>query len=261
MNSARYDRDRRSRILLHKDHNVQVKAEVRWIVVISHFGLATYYQTMGSNFVNYQVRSTDDAAVIAAASALVQGRAYVSPAKTGWVTLYDERSESQNAYEIGRIGEELSLKLNTAVLAIVVNDSTLLVYYLFDNSDLLDEYNSNPLPVNPNANTDQKYRFAGRPEILLNYCPAGTSREQIEKSLRRGNELVEGGFATNIFAEERLGGLTAAMQIDPTRATSGFNDFERRYAAFPDSSKFTAIGGKPVKPLQMRRIPPQIPKK
>ncbi len=216
---------------------------------------------MGSNFVNYQVKSDDAAAVIAAATGLVQGRAYVSPVKTGWVTLFDERSESQDAYEIGRIGEELSLKLNTAVLAIVVNDSTLLVYYLFDNSDLLDEYNSNPPPVNPAANTDQKFRFAGRPDILLNYCPAGTPREQIEKSLRRGDALVEGGFATNMFAEERLRPLTAALQIDETRATSGFNDFERRYAAFPESAQFTAIGGKPVKPLQMRRIPPQIPKK
>jgi len=185
----------------------------------------------------------------------------VSPVKTGWVTLFDERCESQDAYEIGRIGEELSLKLNTAVLAIVVNDSTLLVYYLFDNSDLLDEYNSNPPPTNPNANTDQKYRFAGRPEILMNYCPPGTPRAQIEKALMRGDALVEGGFATNMFAEERLRPLTAALQIDEARATAGFNDFERRYAAFPESSQFTAIGGKPMKPLQIKRIPPQIPKR
>jgi hypothetical protein len=216
---------------------------------------------MGSNFVNFQVKSTDAAAVIAAATGLVQARAYVSPVKTGWVTLYDEKCESQDAYEIGRIGEELSLKLNTAVLVILVHDSTLLVYYLFDNSDLLDEYNSNPPPVNPNANTDQRYRFMGRPEILLNYCPAGTPRAQIEKALLRGDALSEGGFATNMFAEERLRPLMSAMQIDETRATSGFNDFERRYAAFPDSSQFTAIGGKPVKPLQIKRIPPQIPRK
>ncbi len=216
---------------------------------------------MGSNFVNYQVKSVDAAAVVAAAGGLVQGRAYVSPVKNGWVTLYDERSETQDAYEIGRIGEELSLKLGTAVMAIVVNNSTLMVYYLFDNSDLLDEYNSSPPPINPAAEADQHYRFAGRPEILLNYCPPGTQRSLIEKALHRGDALVEGGFATNIFAEERLRSLTAALRIDETRATAGFNDFERRYSTFPESGQFTAVGGKPMKPLQIRRIPPQIPRK
>ena len=56
---------------------------------------------MAASYVNYHVRSDDQAAVTAAAKGLVQGRAYLTPPGNGWVSLYDEISERQDAYEIG----------------------------------------------------------------------------------------------------------------------------------------------------------------
>jgi hypothetical protein len=214
---------------------------------------------MGAFFVNYQIKSTDQAAVVAAAGELVQGRAYISPPLNGWVTLYDEISENQDAYEIGRLGSEISARLQAAVFAFLVNDSTMFVYYLFDNGDLLDEYNSEAPPTNDAAEPDQRVRFQGRPDILMNYCAPGTHRGDVEVALLRGDSLVEGGFASSVYAEERLHPLAAALQMDDLRTTLGFIDFDRRQARIPDSQSFVKIDGRKLRRPLTRRVPPSIP--
>jgi hypothetical protein len=214
---------------------------------------------MGAFFVNYQIRCDDQAKVLTAIGELAQGRAYISPPKYGWVTVYDEISENQDAYEIGRLGSELSTKLETVVFAFLVNDSTMFVYYLFDNGDLLDEYNSNPPPNHEHAEADQQVRFAGRPDILMNYCVPGTNRSDIEAALLRAESLVEGGFATSVHAEERLQALATALLMDELRASLGFIDFDHRRTRIPEGRDFQLIDGRKLRRPSMRRIPPQIP--
>jgi hypothetical protein len=215
---------------------------------------------MGAFFVNYQIRSEDQTKVVTAAGELVQGRAYISPPKDGWVTVYDETSESQDVYEIGRLGSELSTKLETVVFVFLVSDSTMFVYYLFDNGDLLDEYHSAAPPTNDAADADQKIRFTGRPEILMTYCPPGTNRGDVETALQRGDGLIEGGFAENIYAEERLHPLAAALKMDDLRTTLGYIDFDRRKMSIPENQAFVKIDGKRIRRPIARRIPPQIPR-
>ena len=214
---------------------------------------------MGEFFVNYQIRSTDQSQVVAAAGELVQRRAYISPPANGWVTLYDENSDSQDAYEIGRIGSELSARLGTVVFAFIVHDSAMFLYYLFDNGDLLDEYNSTPPPNHAEAEEDQRNRFAGRPEILVNYCAPGTSRGDLEVALRRSDSLAEGGFASSVHAEERLHPLAKALQMDDLRTTLGFTDFDRRQISIPQGPDFVKIDGRKMRRPSARRIPPPIP--
>jgi hypothetical protein len=215
---------------------------------------------MGAFFVNYQIKSGDQDRVAAAAAELIQGRAYVSPPKNGWITLYDEISDQQDAYEIGRLGSELSAQLKAVVFAFVVNDSAMFVYYLFDNGDLLDEYNSAPPPTSEDADADQKVRFAGRPDILLNYCPPGFDRSLLEVALMRGDGLIEGGFAENVYAEERLHPLTQALGMDDLRTTLGFSDFDRRVLSIPQGREFAKLDGKKIRRPGMRRVPPPIPR-
>ena len=50
---------------------------------------------MGASLTNYQVRGKSAAEVSEAVASLVQSRAYVSPEKNGWVTIYDEASDRQ----------------------------------------------------------------------------------------------------------------------------------------------------------------------
>jgi hypothetical protein len=212
-----------------------------------------------ASFVNYQVRSEDSAAVATAAAELIHGRAYVSPSKQGWVSLYDEKSETQDAYEIGRIGSDLSAKLNTAVIAFLVSESTLFVYYIFENGDLVDEYHSTPPPNNAQTQADQRFRFMGRPDELLKFCAPGTARRDIELALLRGDSLMEGGFAASVNAEERLHPLATALRIDDLRIMLGFTDFDRLKDSIADGASFTRIDNRKIRRSVSPRIPPRYP--
>ena len=217
-------------------------------------------RTMAASYVNYHVRSDDPAAVAAAAKPLVQGRAYVTPAAGGWVTLYDEVSERQDAYEIGRVAGELSVAMASAVFAFVVNADTLFVYYLFENGDLSDEYNSSPGPTDVRAGVDPAAWFAGRPEVLLRYCPAGTRAETIAGALAREDVLHSStGFGSAVRAEQRLRPLAGALRIDIARATRGFPDVDRKPAVIAEAATYTKLDGRPIKNPFRGPVPPRLP--
>ena len=209
---------------------------------------------MSASYVNYHVRSADPAAVAAAVAALAQGRAYVTPAADGWVTLYDQVSERQDAYEIGRLAGELSAKLATAVLALVVAEGTLFVYYLFDGGDLLDEYNSDPPPAAAAAGVDPAAWFAGRPDVLARYGPPGTDPRVLAAVLTRADTRHESGFASAVHAEQRLRPLAGALRIDLARATVGFPDVDRRRPA-----GYQRLDGRPLRNPFRGPVPPRLP--
>ncbi len=214
---------------------------------------------MSASYVNFHVRSDDQAAVAAAASGLVQGRAYVAPAGGGWVSLYDEIGERQDAYEIGRLAGELSAKLGTAVFAFLVNENTLFVYYLFRGGDLLDEYNSDPAPASEAAGVDPSTWFAGRPELLAEFCPPGTRPADLATVLARDDTQHEVGFASAVRAEQRLRPLAGALRIDPARALRGFHDVDRRLSAIADAAQYLRLDGRPLKNPFRGPVPPRMP--
>src|SRR5262245_43711527 len=99
---------------------------------------------MGSFFTNFHVRSESQDKVRAALLPLVEARAYVSPPTNGWVTVYDEASDQQDESIIGKLAEGLSKKLHTAVVAFLVHDSDVAMYWLYRDGELADEFNSAP---------------------------------------------------------------------------------------------------------------------
>ena len=215
---------------------------------------------MSASYVNYHVRSEDPAAVAAAAKPLVQGRAYVTPPSGGWVTVYEQISERQDAYEIGRLAGELSVAVDTAVFAFLVNADELFVYYLFERGDLMDEYNSAPAPAAEAARVDPTMWFSGRPELLLNYCVPGTNLETISGALERADVLhTSGGFGSAVRAEQRLRPLAGALRIDIARATRGFADVDRRPGTVAETSTYTRLDGKPLKNPFRGPVPPRLP--
>ena len=66
---------------------------------------------MGASFTNCQVRSDDANAVAAALTPLLKTRGYVSPPYGGWVTVYDEATESQDSKLLTTLAKELSKAL------------------------------------------------------------------------------------------------------------------------------------------------------
>ena len=223
-------------------------------------GLGRYdLAVMSASFVNYHVRSDDPEAVAAAVTGLVQGRAYLTPPADGWVTLYDEVSERQDAYEIGRVAGELSAALATAVFAFVVAEGTLFVYYLFEGGDLLDEYNSDPPPAADVARVDPSTWFAGRPEVLVQFCAPGTDVEVLSRLLARVDTRHESGFASAVRAEQRLRPLAGTLRINLARATRGFYDVDRGRSALPDGASYRRLDGRPMRNPFRGPVPPRIP--
>src|SRR5579872_3260930 len=78
---------------------------------------------MGASFTNYQVRSQDVGACIKAVGTVARTSALVSDCVNGWITVYDEQSESQDTSELERIAKQLSAKLATDVFAFLLHDS------------------------------------------------------------------------------------------------------------------------------------------
>src|SRR5918996_1066299 len=96
---------------------------------------------MGSFYVNYTVRSADQAAVVKA----LKGRsAYVTPVKDGALVATDEEAETQEIDAVREVGKLLSTSLKTQVLAVLNHDDDMLWYGLFDQGRLTDEYSSAP---------------------------------------------------------------------------------------------------------------------
>jgi hypothetical protein len=96
---------------------------------------------MGGFYVTYTVRGADQEAVVAA----FEGRqAMVSPVENGAVVVWDEESNHQDEQVIQALGRFLSERLESTVLAAMVHDDDIFLYWLFTDGKIADAYNSNP---------------------------------------------------------------------------------------------------------------------
>jgi len=98
---------------------------------------------MGNFYVNFSVKSTDQAAVIAA---LDQARrtAFVSPVIDNYVVVFDRDADEQALEPILTVGALLSQSTGAPVFAVLNHDDDVLLYWLFEHGALTDEYNSDP---------------------------------------------------------------------------------------------------------------------
>jgi ankyrin repeat protein len=171
---------------------------------------------MGSFFANYQVREVEAAKVIKKLQNLIKARAYVSSAKQGWISVYDESSDQQNEQELHRLAKALSYHCATDVLAFLVHDSDILIYLIYKQGRLEDEYNSRP-DYWVKVNSATKNRFKGKPETLLPYCKLGTSSKQIAEILNK----------KYVFEDDKLIELAVLLDIDQNRICLDFATIEQ----------------------------------
>jgi len=189
---------------------------------------------MGAFFTNYQVRSDSADDVARTLKAINKSAsAYISPAKDGWVTIYEKESDSQDSAVLQRLAMGLSRGLSTDVFAFLVHDSDFLVYWLYQRGQLADEYNSAP-DYFSEVDDETRERYRGNPDVLLPLCRPGTTREAVAQALAE----------SSVFAEETLGQLATLLGIDPERAALGFNYFEEEPESIADSAQYLAIGNR-----------------
>jgi hypothetical protein len=191
---------------------------------------------MGSFFTNYQVRSNSAMAVRDAMSPLAEKRAYVSPPTNGWVTVYDEESDSQDDAVIRKVAAALSKTLNTVVLAFLVHDSDIAMYWLYESGRLCDEFNSNPDYFGEPVNDATRARVAGKTDALLPLCKPGTAHAELEEALHPAD-------GPPLMAEDMVDDLARLLGIDDTRASLGFNYFDSEgRELLPDADEFETVG-------------------
>jgi hypothetical protein len=154
---------------------------------------------MGNTYVNYTLQGPSQQAV---AAALTGRSAIVSPAKNGFVVVFDEESEQQSD-NISELGANLSKVLRCPVLAVFVYDDDILYYHLFKNGELIDEYDSAPDAFNEDADPDKPTAPSGGDAQKL--CEAFNVQKagEVERILRTGS-IITGGYDFEIFRHEAL---------------------------------------------------------
>jgi hypothetical protein len=168
---------------------------------------------MGSFIVNVNVRANDRQAVATKLKAQNVQAAWVTGAKNGWITIYDEGASTQDEGRIRELTRKVSADLKTSAIALLVHDSDFLCYWLFDDGQMIDEFNSCPEYFDDSMSDDPL--LGGKPDVLLKYCPAGTKFEVVEQVLNDKEQ---------VFADEQLRKLADLMGIDSMRAGTDYRD-------------------------------------
>jgi hypothetical protein len=166
---------------------------------------------MGAFFTNYHVRNASAAACAKALTTLISSRALVTDAKNGWTTVYDEQSDSQDIEVLRRLAKDLSSRLKTAVIAMMVHDSDIFVYLIYENGKLIDQFDSKPDYFGPVSGA-QKKEWRGDFAKLIPYAKKKASTQDFNRIAEK--EIV--------FEEERAGEFSQLLGIDPSRARTGF---------------------------------------
>ena len=191
---------------------------------------------MGSFYTNITLRTEQQPKVVETLRAAGR-KAYVSPPMNGCVVVYDHESEDQSK-ALNKLAGSLSAKLKCAALAVLIHDDDLLIYGLFQDGRLMDEYVSWPALFDDSASESPE---GGDAEILARAFGAESKIDEIESVLRetRAGNRDEG----IIFESERHGELVAALGIPTIAVSTGYNYIEQ--GELPEGTteeSFTRVG-------------------
>jgi hypothetical protein len=96
---------------------------------------------MGSFYTNLTLRSPEQARV----RHFLNGRqSYVSNIESPYSIVLDQECDTQNTEAMTELGRALSLEFKCPVLALLIHDDDILVYFLCEHGNVIDEYNSFP---------------------------------------------------------------------------------------------------------------------
>lgn len=119
---------------------------------------------MGAHYNSIHVRTTQQRAVVDVVETLLRnnnsGRVLIGPPLNGWVGVYPNDAVGGEDFS-----SALSSRLNITVLALVLHDSSLIIYSHLHAGKLVDEYCSDPDYFEEPSSADHE-RLKGRPELF-----------------------------------------------------------------------------------------------
>ncbi len=154
-----------------------------------------------------------------------QRAAYVSPTVDDFTVVYDRETEDQDAKVLKKLAESLTKQFQCSGLASLVHDSDVYVYWLYDNGELLDSYNS--LPSYFDAENDDPTPEGGD---VVKLCKA-FDRQNTSRDLAQLFQLVEqsnlgSDGATYLLAEDIHARLVDILSMPSFAAFVGYTYIE-----------------------------------
>jgi hypothetical protein len=171
---------------------------------------------MGLFCVNFHFRTADDKALSEALKRRGATRHRIVPAKSGWTSLYEEQASEQDDRRIRDLAAGLSKDLLVAAIAFLVHDSDIACYWLYENGELLDEYNSAPGYFDESDGPPTP--SGGRTDVLVRYCKPGVSQDDLAQV------LSENTVRATTFADDLIRRLAKALGIDSRLAIADYRD-------------------------------------
>jgi len=96
---------------------------------------------MGASYVNYTIKNAGQMSI---ARCLSKQRAFVSREHNEAMVVFDQESDKQDEKVIAKLATQLSSSLDCTVFAVLLHDSDILWYQLYQRGRLRDHYNSTP---------------------------------------------------------------------------------------------------------------------
>ncbi len=153
---------------------------------------------MGLFYSNLTVFQPSREALVKSLKALNR-TAFLSPTIQGHTVVFDKAIEGQNAEVIEDFGTSLTGRLTCAALASMLHDDDVLYFWLFQNGEVCDRYDSLPQYFDPNAEPGPPE--GGDSELLCLAFGRPDRKERVETLLRatvsrancqRGGESLSG---------------------------------------------------------------------
>lgn len=160
---------------------------------------------MGTHYQSLHVRATAQEAVVAAVETLLgknnTGRALIGPPLNGWVGVYPNDAVGAEDFS-----SALSARLNTTVLALLLHDSSLILYNHFHAGKLVDEYSSDPDYFERVSPADHE-RLKGRPELFGPFVDSSAKLEALATLLDRAQKRK------SVFEDDRFRDLAGLLGL------------------------------------------------
>ncbi|NOU30678.1 MAG: hypothetical protein HOO96_22490 [Polyangiaceae bacterium] len=144
------------------------------------------------------------------------------PGPGGFVSVYDEATESQDARALDALGALVSRAAEGSAFTVLVHDSDVLALTLFSSGDVIDRYDSNP----GYFGKKRKKRVERRVDAWAPLLRSGVAAVDLHAVLA----------AEDLFAEATLVKVCELVGCDPLRASTGQKYLSRDPSPLPDGT-------------------------
>jgi hypothetical protein len=201
---------------------------------------------MGAFYGNITLKGASQAAVV---QALRGRRAIVTPNLGDYVVAFDSVCDEQDIDGMQALTSKLSRELRCLALAIIVHDDDVFGYFLYEEGELRDRYNSSPSYFDFGSTDEPAAPDGGDAERLCELFGAGRP-EQLAHILRK--RPSKEGY---VFESERHRDLVLALSLPECSVGVAFASFEG--GEYPEglspSSMLRAADPPPIEDPELRR--------